>query len=939
MRNQRMTIGLVMALGGLLTLSSPVSAEQTLDSIYNQSTELGDQRVQGDPDEKALRNYQQYLEQNPGEADSSKALHRLGDLHLRLGLKIMDTSDDRQSLERGREMLERSVSHYRNLLGRDGHYPASADVLYQMARAYENLGEPAKATSVLKTLVARHPNSSRYDEIQFRLGETYFSAGNYTKALEAYDEVIRYGESSDLYPQALFKAGWSSFKLGDYRESLKPLFTLLDLSTRRGLKGELVGDESRTDEALRIVALNFYYMGGPRTIAPYLERNIGPRDYEDLIYERMAEQYLEKDLTVEAVAAYRAYLVRNPYKRDALDKQKLIIDLYADEGMTDKVLEEKARLATDFAPGSEFWTYFKGVDLPDVRAAVEYTQRELAEHYNAEWSSNNSQSDFDRAEKWYQAYLGIHEKGSTVYRMSFQYADMLYAAEDYTRAARQYEVTAYEYPSHKRSAEAGYAALQAHEKHIDTMTDEDRIQVAQLASVNGYLRFVYAFPQHPKAAEIITVAAERVYEAENYDQAAKLAELYIERFPNAPARERRSIWRLMASASFKEKQYARAERGFENVLELTDPADEEYAEVRDQLAAVIYQQGEDAREEENYTEAARAFARVREKVPGSDLVVNADYDAATAYINAESPTKAIDLLEGLRSDNPDNRFKDDIVRKLAVLYDQTDQPVKAAEEFIVIGRTDEDPDRRRKATLKAAKLYEDAGQQDQSLAVYRDFIERFPSPAEDVVEVMNDISIVYKEQDNLREHYRMLSEIVVADARAGAERTDRTTFLAAQASLGLAEPRLEAYEKIRLVQPLQENMARKQKLFDKTISAYERASAYGVAEVTTESTYRIGQIYQDFVDSLMESERPGGMSEMEIEQYDILLEEQAYPFEEEAIAVYEANVKRLHKTGYYDRWVNQSIQALGQLMPFEYDRQEKREPYITIAEEGEDSNE
>ncbi|EDY86769.1 coenzyme A biosynthesis protein [gamma proteobacterium HTCC5015] len=184
----------------------------------------------------------------------------------------------------------------------------------------------------------------------------------------------------------------------------------------------------------------------------------------------------------------------------------------------------------------------------------------------------------------------------------------------------------------------------------------------------------------------------------------------------------------------------------------------------------------------------------------------------------------------------------------------------------------------------------------------------------------------------------MLSKIVVADAKAGPERTDRTVFLAANASLNLAKPRYDAYEKVQLAQPLQENMQRKKKLFEKSIAAYERASAYGIAEVTTESTYRIGKIYQNFAKSMMESERPAGMSELEIEQYGILLEEQAFPYEEEATTVHEANVARLHKDGLYDQWVRQSLEELAVLLPFKYDRQERRTSYITIVADEEVAN-
>lgn len=90
------------------------------------------------------------------------------------------------------------------------------------------------------------------------------------------------------------------------------------------------------------------------------------------------------------------------------------------------------------------------------------------------------------------------------------------------------------------------------------------------------------------------------------------------------------------------------------------------------------------------------------------------------------------------------------------------------------------------------------------------------------------------------------------------------------------------------------------------------------------STFRIAEIYNDFGLSLFASERPKGLSADELEQYDILLEEQAYPFEEKAIDVHVLNTTRT-LDGVYDEWVRKSFSALGKLSPVRYAKNEKSE--------------
>ena len=103
----------------------------------------------------------------------------------------------------------------------------------------------------------------------------------------------------------------------------------------------------------------------------------------------------------------------------------------------------------------------------------------------------------------------------------------------------------------------------------------------------------------------------------------------------------------------------------------------------------------------------------------------------------------------------------------------------------------------------------------------------------------------------------------------------------------MAEPVFEAYRKVQLVEPLAKKLKLKKAKMEEALKAYEVAADYGVADVTTAATYRIATVYRDFGKALMTSERPKKLSKLELEQYNVLLEEQADPFEEKAIELHE----------------------------------------------------
>jgi hypothetical protein len=69
------------------------------------------------------------------------------------------------------------------------------------------------------------------------------------------------------------------------------------------------------------------------------------------------------------------------------------------------------------------------------------------------------------------------------------------------------------------------------------------------------------------------------------------------------------------------------------------------------------------------------------------------------------------------------------------------------------------------------------------------------------------------------------------------------------------------------------------------------------------------------------------LSPDELEQYNVMLEEQAYPFEEKAIEIHEINVRRAND-GIYDQWVKNSFSALSKLRPVRYAKTEKGEGVI-----------
>jgi tetratricopeptide (TPR) repeat protein len=115
------------------------------------------------------------------------------------------------------------------------------------------------------------------------------------------------------------------------------------------------------------------------------------------------------------------------------------------------------------------------------------------------------------------------------------------------------------------------------------------------------------------------------------------------------------------------------------------------------------------------------------------------------------------------------------------------------------------------------------------------------------------------------------------------------------------------------------------------MQAYKQVAEYQVAETTTAATYETAELYRTLAQDLLSSERPKKLSADALEQYDSLLEEQAFPFEEQSIAIHELNAKRT-PDGVYDESIRRSLQALAQLKPARYGKIERSESWVaTLA--------
>jgi outer membrane protein assembly factor BamD (BamD/ComL family) len=932
-----MTIRRCSVLCVLLVIAGCVSStsDDRIKNIEQHDLEVHKEKLAQDRS-KAIESYREFLKKEEHDPLRAEAMRRLADLQLEKSeADYLEKAKRLEKGDQGAEKLQpadysRAIETYRELLRTHPNYVGNEQVIYQLAHAYEQNGDYQQALNTLGRLVALYPNAKFVDEVQFRRGELYFLTNAYRNAERAYGAVLRFGDASPYYERALYKRGWSLFKQSQYEAALDSFSILLDrrlvvatlAAPARRAPSLTTADKELIGDTFRVVTLTFSNLGGEKAITTYFKRQ-GPRPYAATVYEHLGALYLKQERYVDAANAFNEFIEQYAMDGRAPLFQLQVIEAYKQGGFPTLLLKAKEAFVVRYGVGSAFWNSHDAQMHASITPQLKSNIEDLARHFHAQAQRSKNVSDYDQATRWYSEFVRSFAKDERAPKMNFLLAESLFEAGRYGDAAVQYETTAYNYPPHGDSAEAGYAALLAHKRRQDQLRGGERLSYERLAIASA-LRFGDAFITDKRAAAVLTKAAEDLYALRELDQATAAARRVVTMKPPPQQELRRTAWTVIAHAQFDRQAFAQAETAYQEVLTLMPADAPQRNALVERLASSVYKQGEQLRAGGDQRGAVAQFLRVRKVAPGSSVTPTAEYDAAAGLIALKDWRSAINVLEGFRRQYPNHPLQQDVPEKLAAAYLEGGQWSQAAALFEEIADRRKDPGLRQEALWQAAELYEKAARDEAAADVYKRYIGLFPDSFERATEARFRLAGIFEKTGQNTQYYYWLNQLVDAADSNRRGRTARTQYLAAKAGFLLGERAYQEFLDVRLAIPLQQSLKTKKQRMQVALKQYGRTVDYGVAEFTTAATFRIAEVYNGLSRDLLASERPKGLSPLELEQYNVLLEEQAFPFEEKAIEIHETNARRV-ANDVYDEWVKKSFEQLRKLRPIRYAKSEKSE--------------
>jgi len=585
---------------------------------------------------------------------------------------------------------------------------------------------------------------------------------------------------------------------------------------------------------------------------------------------------------------------------------------------------------------------------------------------------------FDYAIYWYQLKLNHLKDGANKLNTYYLLAECLNEAGYAEQAIQAYEDIAYKDMAYKtkditsdfdKFNEAAYASLLIYNDQVKSLIDQiDRDKQAQKNNtlpqdkkkltalrdkkIASALRFADSYPNDKRVKNVLLNTVQDLKQQAQWPLLIDVADrlLLKEQESKQSIDDALVLWLTSANAAYTLSNYSEAERRYEQALQimrvdkeqlntkekryLTKILQTEYQNTLDNYATTIYKQAEHANQQDDKDQAIFHFQRLAKLAPNSHLYLAARRDviilfeqtaqwknlklASERFVNdfPKHPERFEMQLRLLKSNIELNEWQlaSDLASEIAsVLDQQTDKKMVMTLATVTTMTASE---------LRAASIDYAFKAGNKRLAIQRlnQFIQYEKHIDEALYENHFKLAQLYQQISDRNKELKVYQRIATLPSRTELI-TDRMTYILAHSETQLADLAFDQFKKIKLTHPLDVSLPKKRQALENTLAQYEKIETYAIEEYALQATQKKAEIYLDFADAIMTSERPKDLDELALEEYEFLLEDQAYPFEEQAIELYEINVKRAWQ-GLHSSAIKQSYQALKKIMPARYNKPE-----------------
>ncbi len=419
----------------------------------------------------------------------------------------------------------------------------------------------------------------------------------------------------------------------------------------------------------------------------------------------------------------------------------------------------------------------------------------------------------------------------------------------------------------------------------------------------AYIKFWREFPKHELADEALFDAGIKYEQAELLDKARKARQLLIDQYPKSD---------LVPGTIFNLAENSERLTDFDKAAELYEQYARTYKKMKGLGKAVSYKsKSRRHRRKRKRAKAIEKPSKKEKRFKGNRRTWNLE-DAKVALLNAGIYREALHQYKRAISDRmeyvklfPNSKEAPQVYYSLGLLYERLGRLSKAAEVFKGYYQ------RYMGANLDRAI----ASHMKRYVVLSK---RKRPNRRELKKELETTLSLYNKYSRRKRKKKKKLLEAAEA---------------AAHAAFIMAEPTYKEYIRFHFTRSrkrgakaeqkhFKKQLAQKVKLFKKVEKIYTAVAKRKQAEWAIAALYKIGRAYENFAETFYRAPLPKGLTPEQLDLYKSTLRNMGQPYEDKAVAHFEAAVKKGSELGFYSRFTQLALKKLQHYRPMEYPRED-----------------
>jgi tetratricopeptide (TPR) repeat protein len=796
-----------------------------------------------------------------------------------------------------------AIKAYARVIEKFPGHPLTEDALYGLAYCYTEQGDPDQAADGYARLIKAFPGTRYSVEINMRLGEYYFTMEDLPRAINRYKYVIQ-TDQPEYVEKALYKLGWCYYNLDRYEEAIDSFFAVLDIN----ITGKITVD-SLANESMEVIARSYTESGG----TPALIRRIKTRPndpYSSHILYNLADLYRERSFFPEAIGTFRIYIELFPSGDRIPEVLMHMRGTYHIRGDTLAALDLSETFRQHIGPGT---AWYENAEPQRREQAVSLTLNNLetaANRRRARSQAAGGEAELNQALKDLTVYEEIagddspcrirHLKGIVLTEMD-RFPDAVHVLNDLALDNGCSEL-------------AERAVLASTDYQISAYDETEKVDLPLFENTVKILSDIS--PDSPVTPKAILALGEITLNNDDLPGARSHFSLLIRDYSAAPESNRARL--LIARTFFKEADYRQAAAWFrESWRKTKDKATGEEAH-RLQVYS-LFKYAEELSSKNKSTEAAERFEAIHRQFPDSDVAQVSLYNAGKLYRSIGLERKATSLFETLAATYTDSEFASEALLMSVLILEALGDPIRAADDSMVLAARSRGEERGT-ALLKAAELYSAGNAPGRAASSRSMYIEEFSQPVE---ELSRQLFLLGQDLEEIGDWESAVTSYTRnVELQKKARGNQVVTAFAARSQLRIAERSFSSYDNYHISPPLDKSVVQKREMLQTVIRDFVAAGNYRTADVITASNFFIGRALELFKEDILSSPKPEGLTPPEMEEYELLLQEMAFPFEAKALDAYRVNIQRSVKLELLDPWIEKTFERMAELAPWSYLRSE-----------------